>query len=61
MERAGMLIAVLLLARVDGKSPVPYLSANDRDRVRTRARQLVAGPAVRAEQLVQTWFEETEF
>lgn len=59
MDRAAALIAALLLARVDGKSPVPYLDAPQRDQVRARARQLVAGPPLGAELLVGTWFEET--
>lgn len=58
MDRAGALTAALLLARVDGKSPVPYLDAVDRDRVRIRARRLVSGPPSSAERLVRTWFEE---
>jgi 5-methylthioribose kinase len=37
-------LGVLMLARVDGKSPVEYLDEPTRDRVRTVARALVAEP-----------------
>lgn len=44
MRRAGALTAALLLARVDGKSPAPYLTdAADRTEIRTRARRLLMG------------------
>ncbi|GGE03712.1 putative aminoglycoside phosphotransferase [Polymorphobacter glacialis] len=45
MERAGALTAAILLARVDGKSPAPYLTeAGDREVVRFRARDLINAP-----------------
>jgi len=43
--RAAALLPALMLARVDGKSPVEYLSARDRNRIRALARPLVATPA----------------
>ncbi|WP_374595767.1 phosphotransferase family protein [Sphingosinicella sp.] len=44
MRRAGALTAALLLARVDGKSPAPYLTdAADRTEIRTRAGRLLTG------------------
>ncbi len=39
--RSASLLAGLLLARIDGKSPVEYLNAADRDRVRRLATPLV--------------------
>ena len=44
-RRAAHLLPGLLLARVDGKSPVEYLTAEaDRDRVRRTARPLILTP-----------------
>lgn len=43
--RAASLLPALLLARIDGKSPVEYITAGaDRDRVRSAARGLLAVP-----------------
>ena len=43
--RAIALLAAILLARIDGRSPVEYLTAEaDRDRVRRAARQLLQDP-----------------
>ncbi|TBW39558.1 aminoglycoside phosphotransferase family protein [Siculibacillus lacustris] len=44
--RAAALLACLLLARVDGKSPAEYLDAGRRDLVRAAARPLIAQPPV---------------
>lgn len=46
-RRAAELLSALLLARVDGKSPVEYLEEPARDRVRAIGRALVARPPVR--------------
>ncbi|MEM1388667.1 MAG: aminoglycoside phosphotransferase family protein [Pseudomonadota bacterium] len=43
--RVARLLPALMLARVDGKSPVEYLSETNRDRVRRCARALIADPA----------------
>lgn len=44
--RAGKLAAALLLARVEGKSPAPYLSNPDHQRiVRDQARALILAPS----------------
>jgi len=46
--RAAPLLAALLLARIDGKSPVEYLSAEtDKARVRDAATALLARPVLR--------------
>ena len=55
-RRAGALLSAFLLARVDGKSPVEYLtSETDKDFVRRTARALVALPAVGVEEVAWTW------
>ncbi|MDR3474531.1 MAG: aminoglycoside phosphotransferase family protein [Devosia sp.] len=43
-RRAARLLACLMLARVDGKSPVEYLSATEQQTVRNIAMPLVADP-----------------
>jgi aminoglycoside phosphotransferase (APT) family kinase protein len=40
-QRAASLLPALLLARVDGKSPVEYLRTPDKEYVRTIARELL--------------------
>jgi aminoglycoside phosphotransferase (APT) family kinase protein len=57
--RAAHLLAGLLLARVDGKSPVEYITAEaDKDRVRRAARALLANPVDRLNAVSQAWNEE---
>ncbi|MFD5232114.1 phosphotransferase family protein [Streptomyces qaidamensis] len=55
-ERAATLLPALLLARVDGKSPVEYLT-DDRHRlfVRTAATALLRAPASTMADVVDTW------
>jgi len=43
-ERVCALLPALMLARVDGKSPVEYLSEDERDFVRQVSRALIADP-----------------
>lgn len=58
-DRAARLLPGLFLARVDGKSPVEYITTDaDRDRVRRVARGLLARPAERLEQVRRAWQEE---
>ena len=55
-RRAARLLPGLLLARVDGKSPVEYLTdAHRRDTVRRVARALLAEPVERLALLRQAW------
>jgi aminoglycoside phosphotransferase (APT) family kinase protein len=55
-RRAAMLLPGLLLARVDGKSPVEYLAdQSSRDTVRRVARALLAEPVCRLQPLRQAW------
>ena len=57
--RAAVLLPGLLLARVDGKSPVEYLSdETDKARVRHAAREMLAQPRGRLQAVAQRWKEE---
>jgi 5-methylthioribose kinase len=57
--RAAQLLPGLSLARVDGKSPVEYLSEErDKDRVRRVARRLLAQPVERLGQVRAAWAGE---
>jgi aminoglycoside phosphotransferase (APT) family kinase protein len=54
--RACRLLAGMLLARVDGKSPVEYLTNDDqRARARTFARRLLLAPAQRLATIRDLW------
>jgi aminoglycoside phosphotransferase (APT) family kinase protein len=58
-ERAAHLLPALLLARVDGKSPVEYITAEaDKDRVRRVARALLTDPPDRLDTVRQAWIGE---
>ncbi len=57
--RAAALLPGLLLARVDGKSPVEYLTTDtQRERVRRVARRLLASPVVQLSALAHAWRTE---
>lgn len=59
--RAAELTAAIVLARVDGKSPVEYLQDEaDRAFVRASARALLASPPERLAQLRTAWREALE-
>ena len=58
--RAAALLPALFLARVDGKSPVEYLTAADQDRVRRVTRHLIQAGPERLETIRQTWAKELE-
>jgi aminoglycoside phosphotransferase (APT) family kinase protein len=58
-RRAAHLLPALLLARVDGKSPVEYVTVEaDRNRVRRVARGLIAAPRPRLFEIRDGWAEE---
>lgn len=58
-RRTSRLLPGLLLARVDGKSPVEYLTEdNDRDTVRRVARHLLAAPVDHLEEIRTAWSSE---
>jgi aminoglycoside phosphotransferase (APT) family kinase protein len=57
--RAARLLPGLLLARVDGKSPVEYLTEEAaKDRVRRVARALLAAPVRRLDEVCAAWAKE---
>jgi aminoglycoside phosphotransferase (APT) family kinase protein len=56
--RAAPLVAALLLARIDGKSPAPYLTdPADKDFVRRSAKALLAVPDLDLDALAARWLE----
>jgi aminoglycoside phosphotransferase (APT) family kinase protein len=55
-SRAARLLPALFLARIDGKSPVEYLTEErDKDAVRGVARSLLARPPTRLAEIRQVW------
>jgi len=52
--RISALLPMLMLARVDGKSPVEYLSEPDRQRVRDLSIPLIEAPVARLSDIVQS-------
>ena len=57
--RAAALLPALMLARIDGKSPVEYLTEPaTRDRVRAFASALLASPGARLTAIAALWAEE---
>ncbi len=59
-QRAAALLPGLFLARVDGKSPVEYLTdAADKNRVRRVARALLLAPPARLSTIRAAWKKET--
>ena len=58
-RRVAHLLPGLFLARIDGKSPVEYITEEkDKDRVRRVARSLLAKPVDRIEAIAAAWAEE---
>ena len=54
--RAATLLPALMLARVDGKSPVEYIKADeDRDRVRKVAREAILSPQALLSEIRSLW------
>ncbi len=56
--RAAALLPALLLARVDGKSPVEYLTEADKDRVRGIGRFLIEEESHRLDAIRRSWARE---
>lgn len=55
-RRTAQLLPGLLLARIDGKSPVEYIQSDEqRKRVRRVARSLLTQPVARLNQVAQAW------
>jgi hypothetical protein len=60
-RRAAALLPGLLLARVDGKSPVEYITEKaQKDQVRRVARALLADPPERLSEIHEAWRKETD-
>ena len=58
--RAAALVSALLLARVDGKSPAPYLTdPADKDLVRRGAKRLLGLADLTLDEVPARWREET--
>ncbi|MGF1640918.1 MAG: phosphotransferase family protein [Rhodospirillales bacterium] len=58
-ERAARLLPGLLLARVDGKSPVEYLTdLRDKERVRRVARRLLLDPVATVDEVAAAWAQD---
>jgi tRNA A-37 threonylcarbamoyl transferase component Bud32 len=53
--RAASLLPALLLARVDGKSPVEYLTDEQRERVRASAAPMILRPPPRLGEVADDW------
>src|SRR5262249_52804906 len=59
--RTARLLPGLLLARIDGKSPVEYITeVGDKNMVRRVARQLLQAPMDRLDAILQAWRRELE-
>ena len=59
--RAARLLPALSLARIDGKSPVEYITAAaDKDFVRGAARHLIATPPSRLSEIARFWSQEIQ-
>lgn len=57
-ERVARWLPALLLARVDGASPLEYLSDHTASMIRDRAREALRNPADGARAAVVSWFAE---
>jgi aminoglycoside phosphotransferase (APT) family kinase protein len=58
--RAAKLLAALLLARVDGKSPVEYLGASEREFVRRTSLPIIASPVASPSEVRRVWASRLE-
>ena len=59
--RTASLLPALLLARIDGKSPVEYVTNDDdRNRVRHCARPIIARPVARLADVLDAWNRELD-
>jgi aminoglycoside phosphotransferase (APT) family kinase protein len=59
-RRAAGLLSALLLARVDGKSPVEYLGASDREFTRRLALELIPSPPASPSDVARIWAARLE-
>ncbi|HEO71915.1 MAG TPA: aminoglycoside phosphotransferase family protein [Candidatus Hydrogenedentes bacterium] len=57
--RTARLLPGLFLARIDGKSPVEYITSDeDKETVRRTARRLLLHPVPRLREVADTWWQE---
>jgi hypothetical protein len=60
-SRIARLLPALFLARIDGKSPIEYVtSERDKQRVRDVARHLIRCPANNLDVIRRTWAREVD-
>ena len=56
-KRVSKLLPVLMLSRIDGKSPVEYITEeNEKDEVRLFSRNLILKPVKSVSQISNQWF-----
>ena len=60
MSRATILLPMILLARVDGKSPVEYLNPKQQDQVRRFCLPAISGEGSEMSDLISRWFQYCE-
>jgi aminoglycoside phosphotransferase (APT) family kinase protein len=61
-RRTAALLAALLLARIDGKSPVEYLTDDaDKDFVRRRAKEFLIEPPISLNTMLSRWTDSIHF
>ncbi len=58
--RIAHLLAAIMLARVDGKSPLEYLSEHDRERLRVFAKERVLSPRKQLKTIRDEWQRELQ-
>jgi len=58
--RITRLLAAIMLARVDGKSPLEYLGEHDRERMRTFAKARVLSPRTQLKTIRDEWQRELQ-
>lgn len=56
-KRTAILLPMLLLARIDGKSPVEYLDPNKQALAREFALKQIAGKNPELQEIIQAWFK----
>jgi aminoglycoside phosphotransferase (APT) family kinase protein len=59
LQRVARLLPMLLLARVDGKSPAEYLGQQERKQVRRLASDAIASTTLTLAEFSQNWFQQS--
>lgn len=60
LQRVARLLPMLLLARVDGKSPAEYLDESEREQVRRLASKAIASTNLTMGDFSQNWFQQSQ-